>query len=112
MMIMNLKTIDEQAQRIAELEAQQQATTQPQQAGIFELITDETHTHYAPDLAHAANLWHSVYIQNPKNDSHNNKANTWIKNNTPYSGGQEDTATRRIREITTPYNDWHTARKK
>lgn len=106
-----LKTIDEQAQRIAELEAKQQATTQPQQAGIFELITDETHKHYAPDLAHAANLWHSVYIQNPKNDSHNNKANTWIKNNTPYSGGQEDTATRRIREITTPYSDWHPSRK-
>lgn len=104
-------TIDQLKARIAELESQQQTYNNPDQFDLFTEITNPEHNHYAPDLCYAVKLWHSVYIQNPKKDSHNNKANTWIKNNTPYSGEQEDTATRRIREISAPLNDWHISRK-
>lgn len=80
---------------------------------LLELIFDESaKDKYAPDLAYAIRLWQSVYIDNNKADSHNSKANTWIKNNTPYSGEQDDTATRRLREIASSYNDWHSSRKK
>ena len=80
---------------------------------LLGLIFDKTASHrYAPDLVYAIQLWKSIYLDNPKTDSHNNKANTWIKNNTPYSGEQEDTATRRLREIATPFQDFHPSRKK
>lgn len=86
---------------------------QSKKIDLLALILDETQTdRYAPDLAYSINFWLDAYINNPKVDSHNNKANTWIKKNTPYSGEQDDTPTRRIREIATPFKDLHQSRKK
>lgn len=80
---------------------------------LLELILDDTeHERYAPDLAYAVQLWVSEYVNNPKDESHNNKANIWIKKNTPYSGEQDDTPTRRLRDITSPYSGWRPDRKK
>lgn len=80
---------------------------------LLSLIFDESAKEiYAPDLVFAIKAWKSIYIDNPKTDSHNNKANTWIKKNTPYSGEQEDTPTRRLREIISPFSDWRDTRKK
>ena len=80
---------------------------------LLKVILDDTdHERYAPDLAYAVQLWISEYINNPKADSHNNKANIWIKKNTPYNGEQDDTPTRRLRDITSPYSGWRPDRKR
>ena len=80
---------------------------------LLSMIFDESSTHrYAPDLVYAIRAWESIYIKNKKIDSHNNKANTWISKNTPYSGEQENGATRRLREIISPYIEWKDTRKK
>ena len=80
---------------------------------FLKVILDDTdHERYAPDLAYAIQLWISEYVNNPKADSHNNKANIWIKKNTPYNGDQDDTPTRRLRDITSPYSGWRPDRKK
>lgn len=97
--------------RILELESQV-AVEVPETLDLLAAITNSNAEYYAPDLAYAVQLWKHVYLGVPKNDSHNNKANNWVKNNTPYSGEQEDKATRRIREITSPLTDWHSSRKK
>ena len=81
-------------------------------ANTFMAIMNPQHPYYAPDLAFSIQFWVNTYMQNPKNDSHNNRANIWIKNNTPYSGEQDDNATRRIREIAAPVSSWHATRKK
>ena len=97
--------------KIQELETH--PTIQDDNPDILALILDETQTdRYAPDLVYSIKLWLDVYVNNPKADSHNNKANTWIKNNTPYNGEQDDTPTRRIREIATPFRDLHQSRKR
>lgn len=97
--------------KIQELETH--PTIQGDNPDILALILDETQTdRYAPDLVYSIKLWLDVYVNNPKADSHNNKANTWIKNNTPYNGEQDDTPTRRIREIATPFRDLHQSRKR
>ena len=80
---------------------------------FLKVILDDTdHERYAPDLAYAIRLWISEYVNNPKAGSHNNKANIWIKKNTPYNGRQDDTPTRRLRDITSPYSGWRPDRKK
>ncbi len=80
---------------------------------LLDLILDSTdNERYAPDLAYAIQLWESVYVTNPKSGKHSNKANIWIKNNTPYSGDRDDTYTRRLRDITSPLIGWHDDRKK
>lgn len=97
--------------KIQELETP--PTIQNDKPDLLALILDETQTdRYAPDLVYSIKLWLDVYVNNPKADSHNNKANTWIKNNTPYNGEQDDTPTRRIREIATPLRDLHQSRKR
>ncbi|MEG2273311.1 MAG: hypothetical protein RSB22_15370 [Acinetobacter sp.] len=97
--------------KIQELETP--PTIQGDNPDLLALIFDETQTdRYAPDLAYSIKLWLDVYVNNPKADSHNNKANTWIKNNTPYNGEQDNTPTRRVREIATPFKDLHISRKK
>ncbi|WHP04796.1 hypothetical protein QLH32_12125 [Acinetobacter corruptisaponis] len=97
--------------KIQELETP--PTIQNDKPDLLALILDETQTdRYAPDLVYSIKLWLDVYVNNPKADSHNNKANTWIKNNTPYNGEQDDTPTRRIREIATPFRDLHQSRKR
>lgn len=99
-------------ERIKQLEAER-PIAQDNKPDLLALILDDTQLdRYAPDLAYSIKLWLDVYVNNPKADSHNNKANTWIKNNTPYNGEQDDTPTRRIREIATPFRDLHQSRKK
>ena len=107
----SLKEIQDLKSKIQELETH--PTIQDDNPDILALILDETQTdRYAPDLVYSIKLWLDVYVNNPKADSHNNKANTWIKNNTPYNGEQDDTPTRRIREIATPFRDLHQSRKR
>lgn len=98
--------------RIKQLEVDQ-IIEQSNQKNLLDLIFDETaQDRYAPDLAYAIKAWESIYIKNPRTDSHNNKANTWIAKNTPYSGEQEETATRRLREVIAPLSEWRHTRKK
>jgi hypothetical protein len=82
-----------------------------QQDCLLSQIFDETATErYAPDLVLSIKLWESVYIDNPKNDSHSNKANTWITSNTGYE--QSKPSATKLREITTPFISWSTHRDK
>lgn len=78
------------------------------------LVFDSTNANYAPDLVHALNLWLDLYHRNPKDsDSHTNKANIWLKNNTAYEYVKRgDTAMSRIREIATPLKDFGQQRAK
>ena len=78
------------------------------------LVFDSTNANYAPDLVHALNLWLDLYHRNPKDsDSHTNKANIWLKNNTAYEYVKRgDTAMNRIREIATPLKDFGQQRAK
>lgn len=81
----------------------------------LETLLDEQGEHYAPDLAHAVNLWLSLYGNGKiKNDSHTNLSQVWIKHNTGYQDQQDGftQAEKRIREITTPFKEWATARNK
>lgn len=97
----------EKEQKIKELESI------PQKYGtdLISLIFDETATErYAPDLVLSIKLWEYVYIINPKNDSHSNKANTWIASNTGYD--QSKPSATKLREITTPFINWSTHRDK
>lgn len=104
-----IKKLHEQIEQL--LAEQSSESTKPY--NLLDLISDETdHERYAPDLAFAVQLWISEYVNNPKADSHNNKANIWIKKNTPYNGEQDDTSTRRLRDITSPYSGWRPERKK
>lgn len=99
----------EKNERIKQLES----TKLSIDSDLLSMIFDESSTHrYAPDLVYAIRAWESIYVKNPKIDSHNNKANTWISKNTPYSGEQENGATRRLREIISPYIEWKDTRKK
>lgn len=108
--IVKLKTeLSEKNIKIKEIEL----SHQKEDTSLLGLIFDETaQDRYAPDLAYAIKAWESIYIKNPKIDSHNNKANKWISKNTSYSGEQEDTATRRLREVIAPLSDWRHTRKK
>lgn len=81
----------------------------------LETLLDEHGEHYAPDLAHAVNLWLSLYGNGKiKDDSHTNLSQVWIKHNTGYHEQQDGftQAEKRIREITTPFKEWATARNK
>lgn len=51
----------------------------------LETLLDEQGEYYAPDLAHAVNLWLSLYGNGKiKDDSHTNLSQVWIKHNTGY----------------------------
>lgn len=76
------------------------------------IILDETHEYHAPDLKHAIKLWVDLYINGDiKDDSHSNKANQWIKNNTGYSSDATSSITR-IREVATPFKDFGAKRSR
>lgn len=106
------KDVEKLKEQIKQLQ-DNQLSGQSAKPGLLDLIFDETvQGRYAPDLVYAIKAWESIYINNPKTDSHNNKANTWIKNNTPYTGEQEDSSTRRLREIISPLSEWRDTRKK
>lgn len=67
---------------------------------------------YAMDLFYSIKLM--IYMRrfkNLKNDSFTNIANNWIKKNTPYLGIQDDSASRRLREIVKPICYWSQARQ-
>lgn len=115
-------TTPEQQQRITELEsqiadlesqlAQAQTVSTPADSDMLQTIFDDSHEYHAPDLKHAINLWADLYINDKiKGDSHSNKANIWIKDNTGY-GEKADTSKTRIREITTPLKDFGGQRPK
>ncbi|MFV5513780.1 hypothetical protein [Acinetobacter gerneri] len=104
----NLKVkLLEKEQRIKELESLHQKG----EINLISLIFDESaKERYAPDLALSIKLWESIYILNPKDDSHSNKANTWITSNTGYD--QSKPSATKLREITTPLINWSTHRDK
>ncbi len=104
-----LKTELEQAKaRISELEANQQNAPQN---NLLDLIFDDTaEDRYAPDLVLAIKLWEDLYIANPKNVSHSNRANKWVKNNTPYTN-ENAVEVKRLREIISPFQRWSNGRK-
>lgn len=77
---------------------------------IFDHARDDI---YAPDLVLAIKLWESIYITNPKEeDSHTNKANIWLKQNTNYDVGKQNSSASKIREITSPLKSWSPQRDK
>ena len=101
--------------KIAELEANEPSQSDtPADGEPLALVFDSTNANYAPDLVHALNLWLDLYHRNPKDsDSHTNKANIWLKNNTAYEYVKRgDTAMSRIREIATPLKDFGQQRAK
>ena len=78
---------------------------------LLDLIFDDSITdRYAPDLVLSIKLWESIYILNPRDDSHSNKANNWITANTGYD--QSKPSATKLREITTPFINWSTHRDK
>ena len=94
--------------KIQQLEAEWQII-QDDKPDLLTLIFDDTQTdRYAPDLVLAIKLWEDLYINNPRRDSHSNKANLWIDENTGYG----DTSKGKLREITTPFINWSTHRDK
>lgn len=104
--------------RIAELEnklATLKANTQshtPINDEHLAVIMDKANPYHAPDLAHAINLWLDLYNTGKQSqDSHHNRVNNWIKNNTGYSESNTQTI-KRIREITTPLQQWNNNRSK
>lgn len=104
------KEANELQERIKKLE-EDQAVEKSESNNLLALILDESATErYAPDLVLSIKLWESVYIHNPKNDSHSNKANTWIESNTGYE--QSKPSATKLREITTPFINWSTHRDK
>lgn len=101
--------------KIAELQANEPSQSDtPADGEPLALVFDSTNANYAPDLVHALNLWLDLYHRNPKDsDSHTNKANIWLKNNTAYEYVKRgDTAMNRIREIATPLKDFGQQRAK
>lgn len=98
----------EKDERIKELE-----TLQSKDTDLLSLIFDETAAErYAPDLVLSIKLWEYTYIKNPKNDSHSNKADTWLKNNTGYDTTKKAGSASKIREITAPFINWSIHRDK
>lgn len=79
------------------------------------LVFDKNNEFFAPDLAHAINLWLDTYGNGKKkDDSHTNLANQWIKSNTNYNENSDGyrQVENRIREITTPLKDFGAKRLK
>lgn len=85
-----------------------------EESSLLEQIFDyERDDSYAPDLVLAIKLWESIYITNPKEeDSHTNKANIWLKLNTNYDVGKQNSSASKIREITSPLKSWSPQRDK
>gem|GEM_PF-3724935 len=82
-----------------------------QKIDLIELIYDELDIdRYAPDLALAIKLWESIYIHDPKKDSHSNKADQWLSKNSGYE--KMSISRNRIKEITTPFSSWGGQRSK
>lgn len=98
-------------ERIIELEKElaalkvelEQQTYMPADESVLQTILNENHKSHAPDLKHAIKLWIHLYIDGAVgDDSHSNKANFWIKNNTSYGDNHTNSSVKRLREVTTP----------
>lgn len=98
----------EKDQKIKELES----LNPKNDMDLLSLIFDESATEiYAPDLVNAIKLWKYLYVDNKSaNDSHSSRANHWIVKNTPYKG-ESTIEVKRLREVTSPFNGWHSERK-
>lgn len=98
----------EKDQKIEELES----LNPKNDMDLLSLIFDESATEiYAPDLVNAIKLWKYLYVDNKSaNDSHSSRANHWIGKNTPYKG-ESTIEVKRLREVTSPFNGWHSERK-
>ena len=106
------KEANELQERIKKLE-EVQAVEKSESNNLLALIFDETATErYAPDLVSSIMLWEYIYITNPKNDSHSNKADTWLGKNTGYDTAKKQGSASKIREITTPFVNWGNLRDK
>ncbi|MFC1397297.1 Atg14 domain-containing protein [Acinetobacter lactucae] len=102
------KEVAKLQEHIKQLESEQ-TLEKSDQSKLLSLIFDESATErYAPDLVLSIKLWESIYINNPKNDSHSNKANSWITMNTGYDLSRPSAT--KLREITTPLVNWSTLR--
>lgn len=110
------KLINEQKQLETKLAEQVEYYTPfKEQQEMINKLFDEQGEYYAPDLAHALNLWLNLYGNGKnKNDSHSNMSDIWIKGNTGYQEQQVgyQRSYDRIREITTPFKEWSTHRNK
>lgn len=94
--------LDEANARIKDIESQSNN-------GKYPSVFDKNNEFFAPDLAHAINLWLDTYGNGKKkDDSHTNLANQWIKSNTNYNENSDGykQVENRIREITTPLKDF------
>ena len=99
----------EKEQKIKELES----LSCKKDTDLLSLIFDETKKErYSPDLVLSIKLWEHVYIVNPKDDSHSNKADTWLKANTGYDVDKKAGSASKIREITAPFINWSIHRDK
>lgn len=98
----------EKDQKIKELES----LNQKNDMDLLSLIFDESATEiYAPDLVNAIKLWKYLYVDDKSaNDSHSSRANHWMGKNTPYKG-ESSVDVKRLREVTSPFNSWHSERK-
>lgn len=98
--------------KIEQLESEQLHSKQKSE-NLLNLIFDESATErYAPDLVSAIKLWEHIYITSPKDDSHTNKADTWLGKNTGYDTAKKQGSSSKIREITAPFINWSTHRDK
>ncbi|WP_196781657.1 hypothetical protein [Acinetobacter lanii] len=99
----------EKEQKIKELES----LNCKKDTDLLSLIFDVTKKErFSPDLVLAIKLWEYVYIVNPKDDSHSNKADTWLRANTGYDVDKKAGSASKIREVTTPFINWSTHRDK
>ncbi|MCG9254665.1 hypothetical protein MHJ25_14130 [Acinetobacter baumannii] len=99
----------EKEQKVKELES----LSCKKDTDLLSLIFDETKKErYSPDLVLSIKLWEHVYIVNPKDDSHSNKADTWLKANTGYDVDKKAGSASKIREITAPFINWSIHRDK
>lgn len=108
-------------QRIAELESQiaelqeqlrQQSIKLPNDP-LLTTIHNKNYEYHAPDLSHAIKLWSELYIDGLiGSDSHSNKSNKWIQQNTSYGDNTEDSSVKRLRQVSTPLKDFGGQRKR
>lgn len=98
--------------KIEQLESEQLANSLKSE-NLLDLVFDESRTErYAPDLVHSIRLWEALYVDNTAStDKHSNRSNYWIKTNTPYKN-ETSVEVKRLREITSPFDNWNSDRKK
>lgn len=108
-----MKKLNEEIDYLKAEIAKWEASQAVQQDCLLSQIFDESATErYAPDLVLSIKLWEHIYITNPKSDSHTNKADTWLNNNTGYDIAKKSGSASKIREVITPFIFWSPHRDK